>query len=69
MQTEAEAKSGNIQGSCSLHESRSKGTIIRFNLANKTVIGNIGEGYNNLVIFGLKEQLSVTLKFNISLKR
>ena len=52
---EAEARNGNIQSSCSLREFRSKGAIIRFKLANKTVIGNISEGFNNLVIFGLKK--------------
>ena len=43
--------------------------IIKFKLVNKTATGNIGEGYNNLVIFGLKVKLDVTPEFSIAPKR
>ena len=46
-----------------------KGTIINLNSVNKTVTGNIGEGYNNLVILGLKLKLDVTPEFNIVPKK
>ena len=42
---------------------------MKLKLVNKTVTGNIGEGYNYLVIFGLKAKLDVTPEFSIAHKR
>ena len=42
---------------------------IKFKLVNKIGTGNMGEWYNNLVIFGLKVKLDVTPEFSITPKR
>ena len=41
---------------------------IKFKLVHKTGTGNIGERYNNLVIFGLKVKLDMTPEFSIAPK-
>ena len=60
---------GNYQILTSCMNPDVKGMIINLTQVNKTVTGNIGEGCNNLVIFGLKVKLDMTPEFSIVPKK